>query len=267
MRRLVLGMLLLVLSAAPVCAGPFQPSGLPASSPGFVGWANGVASLTRGPQNIANPAGPLASFGVGGNALGAADGTLGVVSLGDGGQITLTFPGTIFNGTGADFAVFENGFVFNGVFGELAFVEVSSNGNDFFRFPSVSLTQTTTQQGPFASLDPTNIHNLAGQFPALNGTPFDLNDLVGISPLLNVNAVTHVRLVDVVGSLDPAHRRLDSLGNPINDLWPTDFPSGGFDLDAVGAIHMVPLPASWVLLVTGLGGLGLRRLRRSAPND
>jgi hypothetical protein len=46
-----------------------------------------------------------------------------------------------------------------------------------------------------------------------------------------------VRIVDVVGSIDPAYARYDSQGNAINDLFPTPFNSGGFDLDAVGVIH------------------------------
>jgi hypothetical protein len=29
----------------------------------------------------------------------------------------------------------------------------------------------------------------------------------------------------------------DSQGHQINDPWPTPFPTGGFDLDAVGVIH------------------------------
>ena len=43
------------------------------------------------------------------------------------------------NGNSWDFCVFEN--AFNDSFLELGFVEVSSNGNDFYRFPSTSFTQ------------------------------------------------------------------------------------------------------------------------------
>jgi hypothetical protein len=46
-----------------------------------------------------------------------------------------------------------------------------------------------------------------------------------------------VRIRDVVGSIKPEYATLDSKGNPINDPWPTTFPTGGFDLDAVGVIH------------------------------
>src|SRR5262249_28253579 len=157
------------------------------------------------------------------NALGTPDGDVfdsstHVVSLGDGGSITLTFATPIANGAGADFAVFENGFPFNGgIYGELGFVEVSSDGVHFFRFPSISRTATTTESGTFDVIDPTLIHNLAGQFPALQGTPFDLQDLAGVSPNLNINAVKYVRVVDAVGSLNPLYAQVDSLGHVIND--------------------------------------------------
>ena len=59
------------------------------------------------------------------------------------GYITLGFETGISNGDGYDFAVFEN--AFGGaasVFAELGYVEVSSNGVDFARFDSVSLTES-----------------------------------------------------------------------------------------------------------------------------
>lgn len=238
----------------------FAATGISASDPSFVGWATGVSNLTRGPMNIANPSLGLASFGSASDAIGAPTGS-SVVSLGDGGSITVTFAQPITNGAGADFAVFENGFLSSGlVFAELGFVEVSSNGTDFFRFAATSLTQTTSQIGAFGTLDPTKIHNLAGQFAANQGTPFDLNELSGVSPLLDVNAVSFVRVVDVVGSLNDAYASYDSLGNKINDPWSTPFASSGFDLDAVGVIHAVPEPAS--LLMLGMGAAALMRRRR-----
>ncbi|MFN3684517.1 MAG: PEP-CTERM sorting domain-containing protein [Fimbriimonadaceae bacterium] len=240
-------------------AGPYAAHGVLDTE--VAHWAASVVSLERGYQNIANPSLGLATFGAAGNSLGARDGSF--VSLGDGGSITLFLEKGVSNGPGWDFAVWENGFLSGGlVFAELAFVEVSSNGTDFFRFPSVSLTQTATQVASFGLLDPTNIHNLAGQFAAPEGTPFDLEDLVGVSPLLDLGRVHYVRLVDVVGSIDPAYARYDSFGNAINDPWPTPFGSSGFDLDAVGARYQaVPEPASATVLLMGLGA-ALRRRRR-----
>lgn len=263
--------------AGPYAPGSDQPggAGIPSNSPLFVGWATGVAEIQRGPVDITNPGGALASYGDPSAALGPATGYTGdpgvvnpyeVVSLGDGGWITLTFDLPITNGAGADFAVFENTFQLSGsttqYFAELAFVLVSSDGVNFFKFPAVSLTQTTTQVGGFGTLDPSNIHNLAGKDLSGFGTPFDLEDLADVSPLLNINAITHVRIQDVVGSIDPAYASYDSLGNIINDPFKTNFATGGFDLDAIGVIHAVPEPAIGTLALFGWLVLTRRRTRR-----
>ncbi|HOZ83155.1 MAG TPA: T9SS type A sorting domain-containing protein [Bacteroidia bacterium] len=219
--------------------GQFAP---PASQPGttaihkdssiIVSWAT-QCSIVRGWQDISNHSLGVCTIGDSTSALGMADG-LDVVSLGDGGMATLTFANPIMNGSGWDFAVFENSF--SETFLELAFVEVSSDGVNFFRFPSVSLTQDTVQVGSFGSIDATQIDNLAGKYSAFYGTPFDLDIMTGISGL-DVNHITHVRVIDVVGSIDELYATYDSQFNKINDPWPTPFPSSGFDLDAVGVIH------------------------------
>jgi hypothetical protein len=250
----------------PARAGSYAPQvgqpgsqGISYTSSSFEEWASSVVSLTRGPEDIANPNGPLASVGDPSNALGQANNSTGkVVSLGDGGSMTLGFNTPIANGPGADFAVFENGFLSGGsglAFLELAFVAVSSDGVHFFTFPAVSETQTTTQVGPFGLLDASNLNNLAGKYIAGYGTGFDLSELAGVSPFLNVNDVTEVRITDVVGSIDPQYGTRDSLGNLINDPWPTPFASSGFDLNGVGVINMasVPEPSSLVLCLSGIG--------------
>ena len=246
-----------------------QPGSLaiPNTSPLFQEWASSVVSIARGPQDITNPNSPLASAGTPSNALGKADGSAGhVVSLGDGGSITLGFATPIANGPGADFAVFENGFL-SGTAGlaflELGFVDVSSDGVNFFRFPSVSLTQTTTQVGGFGLLDASKLHDLAGKYIAGFGTGFDLSELAGVSPLLDINHITEVRITDVVGSIDPRFGTRDSLGNLINDPFTTPFASGGFDLNGVGVIHMdaaVPEPTSLALF--GMGAATFFAIRR-----
>jgi hypothetical protein len=249
---------MVVLSCTVVRSGPFAPQvGQPGSTaiaardPSFVEWASSVRSLVRGPENIANPGLGLASFGTAGNALGPSDAAAdfqGVVSLGDGGQITLGFDEPIRNGPGPDFAVFENGFVSGSLaFLELGFVEVSNDGMNFFRFDATSDTQTTTQVGSFGLLDATNLNNLAGKYVAGFGTPFDLQELAGRSPLLDVNDVRYVRIVDVVGSINPLFASYDSLGNIVNDPWPTASSSSGFDMDAVGVINGVPEPSTITL--------------------
>lgn len=202
----------------------------------FVAWAT-ECSVSLGYQNIANPSSGYPSVGDSSSALGIA-GTGGVVSLGDGGYAIVQFQRPIFNGPGWDFAIFENSF--SDSFLELAFVEVSSDGINYFRFPSVSNTQTNTQIGSFDTLDATKINNLAGKYRALYGTPFDLDELNNISGL-DINHITHIKIIDVVGSINTTYARYDSNNNIINDPWPTEFASSGFDLDAVGVIHQLPL--------------------------
>lgn len=206
----------------------------------FVGWASGV-EVERGYLNISNPDFEIngsnrASYGRPQDATGIPNNQ--VVSLGDGGVAVATFENPIADGPGFDFAVFENGF--NDTYLELAFVEVSSNGIDFFRFPSHSLTQTGIQVGSFGELNPTELNNLAGKYRAMYGTPFDLAELEN-HPLLDKNRITHVKIIDVVGSIHPDFGTYDSFGNIINDPFPTPFESGGFDLDAIGVINEAQL--------------------------
>jgi hypothetical protein len=220
-------------------AGTAGSTALHKDSSVFVAWATGC-TVVRGYQDISNPSLGLASFGDSTMALGKA-GSNGVVSLGDGGYAIVTFQNPIKNGIGFDFAVFEN--AFSDSFLELAFVEVSSDGINYFRFPATSNTQTSTQIGPFDNTgDATKLNNLAGKYRANYGTPFDLQELDGIEGL-DINYITHIKIIDVVGSINPPYATYDINNNPINDPFPTAFPSGGFDLDAVGVINQ---------LVTGL---------------
>jgi hypothetical protein len=198
-------------------------------------WATGC-TVTRGYQNITNTAAGYASAGTDSNAIGTADGA-GVVSLGDGGIAVLTFSSGIYDGSGYDFCVFENSF--SNDFLELAFVEVSSDGINYFRFASTSLVQDTAQTGSFGLTDATLINNLAGKYGATYGTPFDLQELSGIQGL-DINNITHVRVIDVVGIINSVYSGQDQYSKDINDPWPTEFPSGGFDLDAIGVIHQNP---------------------------
>ena len=63
-----------------------------------------------------------------------------------------------------------------------------------------------------------------------------MEELIGITGL-DINNVTHVKIIDVVGSINEPYASYDSQGNIINDPFPTPFPTGGFDLDAIGIIH------------------------------
>lgn len=208
----------------------------------------------------------------------------GFIGVDQPGSITLGFSVNIFDGAGADFAVFENGFSFGGptsLLAELAYVEVSSNGIDFARFDSISLnTAPTLVSGAFQMYDATNIYNLAGKHVANWGTPFDLAELsnhalVGAG-LLELSSIRYVRLVDVIGSgnLVDANGDVisgisrDSLGNPILDNWLT-YDSAGFDYvglrqGAVGVLNgqAVPEPSSLALLGIGAAAAGIVARRR-----
>lgn len=210
-----------------------------ASSSSFTEWANGC-TIQRGYMDIAQPELGYASVGDSTDALGMAD--VNVVSLGDSGVATLTFASPIFDGDGPDFAVFENGFANptddSVAYLELGFVEVSSDGINYVRFPASSLTQDTIQDyDPNDYIDCRYINNLAGKYIAHYGTPFDLQELAGHTNL-DINNITHVRVIDVIGSIN-GHSTYDTAGRKVNDPYPTPYPSSGFDLDAVGVIHSV----------------------------
>lgn len=202
-------------------------------------WASGI-EIYRGWVNIADTSvyyggTNKASFGYPAIALGeATESSYDAVSLGDGGITILTFDHVIVNGDGPDFAIFENSI--DDTFLELAFVEVSSDGERFVRFPAVSITQTETQVGGFGTVDATKIHNFAGKYRQGYGTPFDLEDLAD-STDIDLNNIRFIKLIDVVGNIDDLFATYDSQGHKVNDPWPTPFNTCGFDLDAVGIIN------------------------------
>jgi len=238
---------LLIPAAAP--AGPYAPAaGVEGSTAihmddeSFVGWATGWENYIPGSDVSASWQDATLALGP------AVGGSNDIVSLGRGGSITMTFATPITDGSGWDFAIFENGF--SDTFLELAYVEVSSNGVDFFRFDNDSLTGGSV--GAFGSVDPTDINGYGGKYKQGYGTPFDMADL-------GISNVGYVRLVDIVG--DGTY--LDTTGDVIYDAYPTSG-SAGFDLDAVGVIHAspVPLPGAVWLLGSGLLGLVAARKKR-----
>ncbi len=229
---------LIFLVASTGFAGPFAPSAdivgttaIPMDDPAFVTWAFEVAEYLPG-SDVDE------TWRVPENALGQAQGTsFDIVALGRGGSITLVFDPPIQNGSGWDFAVFENSF--RDTFLELAYVEVSSDGQTFIRFDNISLTSDPVPG--FGSTDPTDIDGLAGKYRQGFGTPFDLADLEDktevIDGLVDLNAVSHVRIADIVG--DGTFQ--DSSAEIIYDPYPT-FGSAGFDLDAIGVSNGADYP-------------------------
>ncbi len=235
----------LIFSLLPVLAlGQFAPQVGQAGSTAiykdsnvFVNWAKTCTAVV-GLKDIARPSLGKAGVGTEQNGVGKA-GTNATFTLGDAGTAILTFELPITNKPGPDLAVFENAFGEEGTgldYMEFAFVEASSDGVNYFRFPAEYIGSTTTQLGPFEPTLATNYHNLAGKYWGGYGTPFDLEDLKDIS-LLDIEKVTHIKIVDVIGTLNNTYASLDSKGRKINDPYPTDFAAGGFDLDAVGVIH------------------------------
>ncbi len=236
-------------------------------NPLFRAWATGYQnySPTSNPNSFQNPALAL-------GPVTAADDPnpvwFDIVSLGevytsqigtvDPGEITLTFDAPIFDGPGADFAVFENGFEAPAgsplVFAELAFVEVSTDGDHWVRFPAISNTPELSSST--APIDATDVYNLAGkhvnnvdanQILQSWGTPFDLStlethpDTQGVSPLVDLNNINYVKIIDIPGTGDI----VDSEDNPIYDAHADDGTTNGFDLEALGVIWRHQTAADW----------------------
>lgn len=196
----------------------------------FVGWSANC-SVQRGYVQITDTTQGKASAGATTSVSGKADGQ--IVSLGDSGVAIITLTDFVTDGAGHDFAIFENGF--SNTFLELAFVEVSSDGVNYVRFPNYYTDQDTIQITTFGAVDATHVHNLAGKYRANFGTPFDLADIPDTNILDKFN-ISHIKIIDVIGSID--YPSFDSEGRKINDPFPTNFASGGFDLDAVGIINV-----------------------------
>ncbi len=214
-----------------------QETGIDANESSLQGWANGC-DLERGyiqidDTTITHEGSNKAIFGQAADATGKADNR--AVSLGDSGVAVLSFDNSFRDGEGWDFAVFENSF--NGTFLELAFVEVSSDGEKYVRFPAVSNIPVDEQIPTFGETDGSLVHNLAGNCKVFQGTPFDLSELKD-SAGLDIQSVKFVKVIDVIGNISKQYASYDSRGTIINDPWPTPFFTSGFDLDAVGVRYL-----------------------------
>lgn len=142
---------------------------------------------------------------------GCCMGSFDVVSLGNGGSITLGFgQRTMIDGPGADFIVFENAFLIGGdpdqVFAEFGQVEVSEDGSEWLAFPCDVVTGVGC-----AGRTPTLAHPDKAEVDVFEpdeagGDAFDLADV-------GLKSAKFVRISDIVD---------DHMG---------------FDLDAVALIH------------------------------
>ncbi|MBW8014547.1 MAG: PEP-CTERM sorting domain-containing protein [Planctomycetes bacterium] len=220
---------MILASGLSVLAGPYAPRvGQPGSSevsmddPNIIAWVTGYQDYVIGTHCEVVWQTPDNAIG---KAVGIPD--TNIVCLGRGGEITLVFDSGIGDSDGNDFVVFEN--AVTDFFLEIGYVEVSSDGVNFFRFFCDSQTTSTVT----SYLDPTNITGFASKYIAGFGTPFDLAEFRGVSPLLDVGDVRYVRIVDIVG--DGTYK--DSSDNIIYDPYPT-IGSAGFDLDGIGVMNM-----------------------------
>jgi hypothetical protein len=277
-------------AASNAVAGPFDASTVPGYvpdpanpavdilNPELRAWAIEAINFAPSPGvntangNAAKAFGPIGST-PDGNTVSLGD--LTATEISDGlapGQITLRMSAPLRNGAGWDLAVFENAFAFfppddDKVFAELAYVEVSTDGVTFARFPAESLTTTLFEPfGPsFAGIDPTDVHNLAGASRSLQGTPFDFAELSGVAEVVSgavqVDDINYVRLVDIPGD----GSWLDSQGRGIREAWPTTdltFGNGGLDLDAVAGRYPVPEPSTVALAAIAGVVLIAKRFRK-----
>lgn len=191
----------------------------------ILSWASGYSEYTCGPNCDAVWQTPEKGLG---KAQGSA---YDIVCLGEGGSITITFDRPIINRDGPDFAVFENSF--SGEFLELALVEISADGNRFYRFTAYSATPGPV--GEYGTIDFYSVYNrdtsytgFAGIHMQGYGTLFDISSIENFPG----DTVSHIRIVDILG--DGSIQ--DSAGNAVYDPYPQTG-SAGFDLDAVGVLN------------------------------
>ncbi len=173
--------------------------------------------------------------------LSAADIARGVAP----GSLTVKLAQSAGDGPGPDLVIFGNAFQLahsTRVFAKLAYVEVSTDGVVFARFPSVDTNPRPSGSGwPYITSDARKIYNLFGK--AVNaygpswGNPFDLRDLAAhplvLSGAVDLQNILYVRLVAVPGS----GSYQDSFGNPIYCPWPT-YGSPGPEVQAIGYLNL-----------------------------
>lgn len=173
---------------------------------------------------------------------GAFKGSLDVVSLGDGGRITVAFHGSlIVDGPGPDFTVFENAFlvpsgnIAGRPFAEAARVSVSTDGVDFVDFPCALDDEAGIHPGcagvypVFANAD----EPLAP--PATEPTILPITALIGAALPLDLPDGSGGDSFDLADVGLPAARFVRIVSGP--GLRPNGGRQAGFDLDAIAAIN------------------------------
>jgi hypothetical protein len=152
---------------------------------------------------------------------GPLQGGTNVVSLGEGGSITVAFrDNVVVDGPGDDLVVFENAFHSGSaegpLFEELGIVSVSADGKEWVTFPYDALTgEGLSGRAPVLSHPVNGIDPLSAE---AGGDRFDIG-------ALGLGFVRFVRITD--GG--------DALPDAGDFVPPAD--KGGFDLDAMGALN------------------------------
>jgi hypothetical protein len=152
---------------------------------------------------------------------GLSSGSLDVVSLGNGGSITVAFTDNrVVDGPGADFRIFENAFNSPGlgIFTEVGVVEASTDGVTFVEFPhGTDLSGLAGQTPVYANADQNDIDP---RDLAAGGDAFDL-------ATIGLASARYLRITDPGASIDDVGNHFPSPGPG----------KSGFDLDAVVAVH------------------------------
>jgi len=265
---------MIVHSKGALCASLFL-SAIATTSHAQTRFATSVVDFTQGSGGGTFV--PTNALG-GPRGAGLSNGSIDVCSLGVGGSLTLGFDVVITNGPGADFSVFENVFTFSGApFCEVAYVEVSSNGFDFARFPSRYVGPATGLPGFTAPWG--TYSGLVGQVPILanvamntidpfdpvvaGGDGFDLDELVAdplvVGGQVDLANVLYVRIVDV-----PHASGTDAFGSVIFD---NSGATGTADIDAIAVInHTGNVTATQPIVDLSIDALGFLELRLEDPN-
>jgi len=183
---------------------------------------------------------------------GLTQGSTDVCSLGSGGTLTVEVDPPILDGAGADLLVCENAFFVTGTlqsFAEVAFVEVSSDGEHFARLSS-NYTGPDEPLPIFTGIHPARYRGFAGAMPvsanppavdpldvtAAGGDLFDLHELVDdplvLADQLDLGNVRFVRLVDVEAGI-----AVDTVGHVVYDCGVGNGSSS--DIDAVVGLNTV----------------------------
>ena len=181
---------------------------------------------------------------------GMTQGSLDTYSLGTGGSLTLHMEPPLLDGPGADLLVCENAFYVTGTlqsFAETAFVEVSTDGSHFARFPT-SYTGPDEPLPTFTGLHPARFRGFAGAMPvnahppgvdpldltAAGGDAFDLAELEGhplvLAEQLDLADIRYVRLIDVEAGVSG-----DTAGHIVYDAGVGNGSSA--DIDAVVGLN------------------------------